>query len=257
MSHSQVPIAFSVRSKGSVGSSKSRTYSNCVHVGPAEEGLNVFHLAGHEPEGDHEPLTWPTPSVFVYEGHSGLMTEAVAETLDGALLHRCTAAVHRFVRADGRSALAQDTDRLWHQNQRRNVYLARLDTNRKREQMLFEYIDQLDRAAADDDTLDRSVLRRTRETWAAVRDVLGDALRVPLVGVGGDGSFLFTWRHGSDYLELQVETDGSRTLFYQDESADPAAPGWERDANWYDEAPAGAPLPAPAWDYLRRFVIAR
>ena len=257
MLQSQVPIAFSVRSKGSFGSSKSRTYSNCVHVGPAEEGLNVFHLAGHEPEGDHEPLKWPTPSVFVSEGHSGLMTEAVAESLDGVLLHRCTAAVHRFVRADGRSALAQDTDRLWHQNQRRNVYLARLDTNRKREQMLFDYLDRLEAAAVEDPTLDLAVLRQTRETWGEVRNMLGNALRVPNVGVGEDGSFLFTWRHATDYLELQIESDGSRTLFYQDEEADPSAPGWEQDANWYAEAAEGQPLPLTAWARLRLFVVVR
>lgn len=184
-------------------------------------------------------------------------THAVAGSYKRATVTKGMGSTHVASKQTVPEGLVQDAKRLRKQKEHHNIYLARLDSNRKREQLLLSYLDELDGASTSDPDLDLSVLGRVRETWEELRAVCGDAIRVPFVGPAPDGSFLFTWRAGSDYLELQFEVDSSRTLFYQDHSVPRDDPEWEAKAQWYDEAEAGESLPSKAWTYLRRFVIIR
>lgn len=139
----------------------------------------------------------------------------------------------------------------------RNRILAQRYANTRRENLLTKYLDRLDEAAEIDSALDRAVLSQVRQTWQGLRRIFGTSLRVPLASPAADGSFLLTWRHGTDYLELEFETDGTRGFFYQDEGVSREEADWEERALWYAEASPGDPMPSDCWDKFRLFVITR
>lgn len=127
--------------------------------------------------------------------------------------------------------------------------------NERRRLMLVAYFDHLNEAAESDPVLNRDVLVLARRTWDELYTRLGDALRIPFAGPGTDGGFSLAWRAERLYFEIEIETDGTRGVFFKDKGVPETLPDWEELALWYEEAAPGQPLPDGAFERVGCFLI--
>ena len=111
----------------------------------------------------------------------------------------------------------------------------------RRVQGLVDYLYRI----TDEELVTSRLTRMAWEAWAALSNIMNNALLVPDACPGPNGELLYTWDRDGHHLELEIFLEAAAEFFYENDASGEV---------WESVFVIGEPVSAEVQDKLRLFV---